>query len=198
MNRGMICVAAAISSLQLVLPAPASAQSQEELELRPVLLVIDVQNIWLPRMAAADRDTAPAKVNEAIALFRESGEPVIAVYHSDPERGPEPGSEPFRFPDWVAVTPDDPVIVKAHPSAFTHTDLDSLLAGSDRNAVFVCGLSAAGCALATYFGALDRDYMAFMIEDGLLSHNSAYTDVIEDICYTVSTEDLAAEFRGRQ
>jgi len=184
-------------SLLVLLPRPAPAEEQRGLELRPVLLVVDVQNAWLPNMAQEDRDAAPAKINEAIALFRKSGNPIVVVYHSDPKRGPQPGTEPFQCPEWVAVTADDPVIVKAHPSAFTQTDLDALLKGSDRNSVFLCGLSAVGCVLATYFGALDRDYMAYMIDGALLSHDASYTMVVEDICYTVSTEELAKALEER-
>jgi len=197
MSRGMMWTVSTLLSLLLLLPSSASAEEQKGSELRPVLLVVDVQNAYLPNMAEGDRDSAPTKINEAIALFRKSGDPIIVVYHSDPKRGPQLGTEPFQCPEWVAVTADDSVVVKAHPSAFTHTDLDVLLKGSDRNAVFLCGLSAAGCVLATYFGALDRDYMAFMIEGALLSHDSSYTDVIEDICSSVSIEDLATTLKDR-
>ena len=184
--------------LVLVLSVPATAEEQEELEIRPALLVVDVQNIWLPRMAEGDRNTAPENINKAIALFRESGNPIYAVYHSDPKYGPEPGTEPFRFPDWVAVTADDPVIVKAHTSAFKSTELDSLLKQNDRNAVYLCGLSAVGCVLATYFGAVERDYITYMIDGALLSHDSSYTRVIEEICSAVRMDDLAAQLEEQK
>jgi len=184
-------------SLLVALP-PASAEGTKPAELRPVLLVVDVQNSWLPAMDDSDRASAPAKINEAISLFRQYGYPVVAVYHSDPKGGPPPGTDLFRFPEWVAITDDDPVIVKAHPSAFTKTDLDSVLHATGRNAVFLCGLSAVGCVLATYFGADDRGYMAFMVEGALLSHDSSYTAVIEDICDSVSLRELATLLGGQR
>jgi len=194
-----MCLAASfLLPLLAFLPPPAAAEEQQAPELRPVLLVVDVQNAWLPKMAEADMDSAPQKINEAIALFRKSGDPIIVVYHSDPKRGPEPGTEPFQCADWVAVTADDPVIVKSHPSAFAHTELDALLRGSDRNCVFLCGLSAVGCVLATYYGALERDYMVYMIDGALLSHDASYTKVIEDVCYDVTIDDLATALEERR
>lgn len=169
---------------------PCAGEESERLDLRPALLVIDVQNIWMPRMSEEDRTSAPQRVNDAISLFRELGHPVIRVYHSDPKRGPEPGTEPFEFPASIAVTEDDLRIIKAKPSAFTETDLEQILRGQELNTVFLCGLSATGCVLATYFGAKDRGFLAAMVEGALLSHNSSYTKVIEDICSSMTVEEM--------
>jgi nicotinamidase-related amidase len=175
----------------LAVPAALDAGDESEREeIRPVLVVMDVQNIWIPRMSEADRESAPQKINESIALFRKFGLPVIPVYHSDPQRGPEPGTEPFEFPSSIDIEDGDPRIVKAHPSAFTETNLESLLREGEHNTVVLCGLSAVGCVLATYFGAMDRGFTVLMVEDALLSHDASYTDVIEDICYSVTIEEL--------
>ena len=169
---------------------PGAGEDREKLELKPVLVVMDVQNVWMPDMAEEDRGSAPQKINELIALFREFGHPVIRVYHSDPTRGPEPNTEPFEFPASIAVTDDDPEVVKSHASAFTKTDLERILQEEGRNIVFICGLSATGCALATYYGAMDREFMAVMVEGTLLSHNASYTKVIEDICASMTIEEV--------
>lgn len=159
-------------------------------ETKPVLVVMDVQNIWMPYMAEADKEAAPAKINEAIALFREHGYPVILVYHSDDKRGPEPGTEDFEFTESIAIQKGDPRIVKAYPSAFTKTDLEQMLNDNERNTVFLCGLSATGCVLATYFGAMEREFTVLMVEDALLSQDASYTDVIEKICYSVTMDEM--------
>ena len=169
---------------------PRAEEGEEKTEIKPALIVMDVQNTYVPRMAAADRDSGPYKINEAIALFREFGHPVIRVYHTDPKRGPKPGTESFEFPDSIAVLEDDVKVIKNHPSAFADTNLEEILRAADRNTVFLCGLSATGCVLATYFGGMERDFMIFMVQEALLSHNAEYTHVIEDICYSVSLEDL--------
>lgn len=183
---------AVLVSVALLVPGMCFGAGEDEgtPELKPVLLVMDVQNIWMPKMAEEDRESAPGKINEAIALFREFGHPVVAIYHSSPERGPERGTEPFQFIDSVDVTDDDQMVVKAHASAFTQTELEQSLKDDDRNVVFLCGLSATGCVLATYFGAMDREFMVCMVEDALMSGNASHTDVIEDICYCMSLEEV--------
>jgi len=169
---------------------PGSGEERERIELKPVLIVIDVQNVWMPHMAEEDRNSAPEKINESIALFREFGHPVIRIYHSDPTRGPEPNTKPFEFPDSIAITDDDAEIVKSEASAFTKTDLERVLRESGRNTVFLCGLSATGCVLATYFGAKDREFMVVMVEGALLSHDASYTKVIEDICSSMTIDEV--------
>lgn len=191
-----VCVALGV--LVAVCAAPAYGADEATPELRPVLLVVDVQNIWLPLMSEEDRASAPDKINEIIALFREFDYPVIRVYHSDPERGPEVDTEPFEFPASIAINDDDLRIVKADPSSFTRTELENVLLETDRNAVFLCGLSATGCVLATYYGALDRDFMALMVEDALLSPNASYTDVIEDISYSMTIGEIRETFEEKE
>jgi nicotinamidase-related amidase len=167
-----------------------AGEERQRTELKPVLIVVDVQNKWMPRMSEEDRLSAPGNINQAIALFREFGHPVIRVYHSDPRRGPEPGTEPYEFADSIAVTADDPVVVKDQPSAFTKTALEQMLRDGEHNIVFLCGLSATGCVLATYYGARDRGFMTMMIEGALLSSKAPYTKMIEDICASMTIDEV--------
>jgi nicotinamidase-related amidase len=169
---------------------PCTGEEKEKEELKPVLVVMDVQNIWMPMMADGDRETAPQEINESIALFREYGYPVIRVYHSSPEHGPEADTEEFEFLSSINVTADDQKVVKAFPSAFTKTELENTLRAEGNNVVFLCGLSATGCVLATYFGAMDRDFQVIMIKGALLSHDASYTRVIEDICHSMTLGEI--------
>ena len=131
-------------------------------------------------------------INATIELFREKGFPIIRVYHTSPEYSPKPGTEAFEFPASVPVKPDDPKIVKNFPSAFKKTGLDQMLKDKGCNTVFLCGLSAVGCVLATHFGADDLDYNTFMIKDAVLSHNAAYTSSIESIMDAVGYQAVKA------
>ena len=187
--RTLIFVLVSVVSL-IVWTFAGAEQERDKKEIKPVLVVMDVQNIWMPRMAEEDRNAAPDKINELISLFREFDQPVIRVYHSDPKHGPAPDTEPFEFPASINITDDDQKVVKSYASAFTKTDLDRILRESGRNTVFLCGLSATGCVLATYFGALDREFLVIMVEGTLLSHDAGYTKVIEDICASMTMEEV--------
>ncbi len=159
-------------------------------EMKPALIVIDIQERYLPIMAQDEKDLALRMINGAIWLFRQDNLPVIRVYHSDPQYGPKPGEEGFEFPSSVIIDDKDPKVIKNYPSAFTKTDLEKMLRDKGINTVFLCGLSAVGCVLATYYGAMDRGFDVFMVKDAITSHNAEYTDVIEGITDTVSFKTL--------
>ena len=160
-------------------------------QIKPALLVIDIQNLYLPYMSEDDKKRGMEIINGAIRLFRQHNLPVIRVYHTDLNFGPKPGTEPFEFPKSVIVNESDPKIVKNFPSAFVKTDLDKILKEKGCNTLFLCGLSSVGCVLATYHGAQERDYKVFMIKSGIMSQNSAYTNVIENISETVTFDTLS-------
>jgi len=158
--------------------------------IKPALLVIDIQNAYLPLMDEKDKQPGMEMINSVITLFRANGFPIVRVYHTDPQRGPKPGSEAFEFPKTVAIRPDDAKIIKNYPNGFKKTGLDKLLRGKGCNTLYLCGLSAVGCVLATYHGAMDLDYDAFMVKDALISHRSALTRAVQEICRTIDYDAL--------
>jgi nicotinamidase-related amidase len=176
-----------ILSILIAASLVASAQTkQEKKQMKPALLVIDIQNQYLPYMSDEDKKLGLEMINWAIGLFRQYNCPVIRVYHTDPEWGPKPDTEPFEFPSSINIKPEDPKIIKNYPSAFKKTELEKLLREKECNTLYFCGLSAVGCVLATYHSAMDLDFNVFMIKDALISHNSEYTNFIEEIKETVS------------
>jgi len=171
--------------------AQTSASEENEMtQMKPALIVIDIQNRYLPMMEQDEKDFALRIINGAIWLFRQHDLPVIRVYHSDPQFGPKPGEEDFEFPSSVIVNDQDPKVIKNFPSAFKKTELENILKEKDANTVFLCGLSAVGCVLATYYGAMERDFDVFMVKNGIMSHNSEYTGFVRDITDAVTWKTL--------
>lgn len=166
---------------------------------KPALLVIDIQNAFLPMVPEADRKTAMTNINYYISLFRSHGFPVILVYHHGEEYGVRPGTDIFEFPASVMIKSDDPKVIKTYPDGFNKTDLDKVLKEQGCNVLFLTGLSAVGCVLATYIGAQNHDYKAFMIKDAIMSHKTEYTKSIEEIFGAVSPEviTLVLESAGK-
>jgi len=154
-------------------------------KVKPALLVIDIQNAYLPMMDEKDKKMGMEMINYYIELFRANGFPVIRVYHTDPKMGPKPDSEEFQFPKTVAILDDDPKVIKNYGSAFKKTELDKMLKAKGCNTLFLCGLSAVGCVLATYHGAMDNDYEVFMCKDALISHDASLTKAVQEICKTI-------------
>lgn len=159
-------------------------------ELKPALLILDVQKAYLPYMSQEDQEAAINYMNWAIWLFRKFDLPVIRIYHTDDKTGPAPGSPAFEFADSLNILESDPRVIKKYPSAFNKTDLDDILKEKDVNTVFICGLSAVGCALATYFDTYNYEYKGFLINNALLSHNAEYTEHIEEIFDALDLETI--------
>ncbi len=166
---------------------------------KPALLVIDIQNAFLGMIPEADKELALASINHYISMFRKHGFPVVLVYHKSDEYGVLPGSELFEFPESVQISPDDPKVIKTYPDGFAKTDLDKVLKDLGCNTLFLTGLSAVGCVLATYLGSFSYDYKAFMVKDAIMSHNSEYTNNIEVMFDAVNLDvvSLVLESAGK-
>lgn len=166
----------------LIITIAGFSQDKPE-KMRPALVVIDIQNAFLPRMDKADVEPAMENINAYIDLFRKNGFPVIRIYHSDIkyEYGPKEGTEEFEFPKSVQIKPEDPKVIKHYGDGFNKTELDKILKDKKVNTIFLCGLSATGCVLATYIGAENYDYNAFFLKGAIISPKAAYTKNIEDI-----------------
>jgi len=166
----------------------AQDQKSAKQPVKPALVVIDIQNAFLPMIPEREKETALYYINYYIDLFRSNGWPIILVYHQSKEFGVEPGTEQFEFPKSVNIKPEDPKVFKTYPNGFNKTDLDKVIRDSGSNTLFLCGLSAVGCVLATWIGASDHDYQAFMLKDAIMSHNEKYTDNVEEMFGAVNYE----------
>lgn len=174
-------------TLLLITSAVSFSQDvKEPAALKPALLVIDIQNAFLDMIPEQDREMGMMYINALIELFRSKGYPVIRVYHSSKEYGVVDGTPGFEFPATVVIKPEDPKVIKTYGDGFNKTDLDRVIKESGSNTLFLSGLSAVGCVLATWIGAENHDYKAFLVKDAIMSHNSAYTDNIEVMFDAVS------------
>jgi len=152
---------------------------EQKTQIKPALLVIDIQNAYLSGMAQREKEIAMLNINYYIQLFRSHGFPIIRIYNYSKEFGPEQNTEQFEFPSSVLIKSDDPKIIKTYSDGFNKTDLSKVLNEKGCNTVFLCGLSAVGCVLATWIGAQNNDLKAFIIKDAIMSHNEDYTNNIE-------------------
>jgi nicotinamidase-related amidase len=171
-------------------------QGEKKFQVKPALLVIDIQKAYLEGMDPRERETSMMNINYYIQLFRSHGCPIIRIYHYSKQFGPEQGTEQFEFPSSVLVKPDDPKVIKTYGDGFNKTDLDRILKEKGCNTVFLCGLSSVGCVLATWIGAQNNDYKAFMIKDAIMSHNEVYTSNIEAMFDAVGPEIITLVLDG--
>ena len=166
--------------LALIISEDSFAQEQKT-QIKPALLVIDIQDAYLKMIPEKDKELAMVYINSYIELFRSHGFPIIRIYHLSKEYGVQPGTDQFEFPTSVLIKPDDSKVIKTYPDGFNKTDLDKVIKEKNCNTLFLCGLSATGCVLATWIGAQNYDYKAFLMKDAIMSPNSEYTNDIEEI-----------------
>jgi len=165
--------------------------------MKPALLVIDIQNVWLDGNEELKRSIEKRidVINEAIGWFRRGKHPIIVIYHEDKEMGSLPGTKPFEFPDTVSIEETDIKVTKRYPSAFNKTALEAILRKEGCDTVAIVGLSASGCALATYFGAMDCDLKSYLVRDGVASSIEEHVRFAEDICDTLGVREFDQTLR---
>ena len=159
---------------------------QIENKIKPTLLIINVQNKYMATVPPGDKELAIFFINLLIKLFRNQDFPIIRIYHHNKENGPRPNTEEFEYPASILIKQEDIQIIKTYSDSFNKTNLNKVLIESGRNTVFLCGLSAVGCVLATRTGAHNNDYKAFIVKDAIMSHSSEFTRNVETMFDAVS------------
>jgi nicotinamidase-related amidase len=154
--------------------------------IKPALLIIDTQNKYMGAIPPRDKELAVFFINLLIGLFRKHDFPVIRIYHHDDEDGPKPKTEEFEYPESILIKPEDTQIIKTYSDSFNRTNLNEVLNKNKCNMLFLCGLSAVGCVLATKTGAQNNDYKAFIVKDAIMSHSTEYTKNVEAMFDAVS------------
>ncbi|PLW95934.1 MAG: cysteine hydrolase, partial [Marinilabiliales bacterium] len=97
---------------------------EQKSNIKPALLVIDIQNFSLKFIPDADKEAALTMINLYIDMFRKHKFPVIRIYHVSEKHGLKEGTEDFEFTKSAAITSQDPIIIKTYPDSFYKTDLD--------------------------------------------------------------------------
>jgi nicotinamidase-related amidase len=82
-----------------------------------------------------------------------------------------PGSKEGEILEAIAPGPDELVLSKTCGDAFDGTNIDYLLRNMQRDQVVVCGVVTGSCVRATTFGALQRGYSAYVVDDATATWN---------------------------
>jgi nicotinamidase-related amidase len=170
---------------------------KNKIEVKPALLIIDVQNRYISLVPPREKELAFFFINLLIDLFRKHELPVIRIYHINNEKGPKPNTEEFEYPEIIKIKSDDIQVIKKYSDSFNKTKLDDILKEQGCNTVFLCGLSAVGCVLASKTGAQNHDYKAFIVKDAIMSHNSDYTKNVETMFDAISYDAIELILESR-
>lgn len=149
--------------------------------INPALLVMDVQQSIVDRIAVLDPDYTP-RLARAVAAARAADVPVVYVVVGFRPGQPETKSSPqFSALPEGAFTDSDPgaaihpdvtphtgeaVVTKKRVSAFAGSDLDLVLRGGRIDHLVLTGLATSGVVLSTLRQAADLDYRLTVLSDG--------------------------------
>ena len=177
--------------LIVTLSSFGNGENTKSKKIKPALLVVDIQNQFLPMMQQEGQKQTLYMINEYMQYFRQQKLPVFLIYHTTPGYGPKPGTAQFEFPKTIKIAPSDIKVTKNFGNAFKKTKLNKLLKDKGINTLFITGLSGPGCIIATYHGAYDLDYKVFLIKGTILSPKAKYTDWVEELCDSVGYSALS-------
>jgi nicotinamidase-related amidase len=134
-------------------------------------------------------------INEAIAWFRSKKLPIIVGYTENEDEGLLSGTVSFEVPKTVDIEKTDPKVTKRHANAFANPELGAMLKREVCDTIVIVGLSASGCVLATYFSAVDWNVRPYLLKGGVASANEEHVRFAEDICDTISLQELDDTYR---
>jgi nicotinamidase-related amidase len=162
--------------------------------MKTALLVIDIQDSFKingERWEKRSNHAFETNVARLIARFRETGQPVIWVMHTDPDPGFRTTDPEFRLMAFLDRRDGEPLLVKNTKNAFTSTDLEQRLDALGVEKVVVCGIQTEQCCETTTRLASDLGYEVDFVTEATLTFpiGTLSTDAI--------VERTEAVLRGR-
>lgn len=138
------------------------------------LLIIDVQEAFIGnRKGEKEYNNTFEYINETASLFREAGKPVIVI--RDIEGG---NDDTYQNVEELITQDSDIEVLKEFSNGFWKTNLEEILKEKNIDFVVLCGNAAEYCVLATYNGAIERDFGAAMLQHGIFAcHPSGLMDI---------------------
>jgi nicotinamidase-related amidase len=151
-------------------------------------LIIDLQKAWRGPKSAVSMDAARETINAILPSFRKRGLPVIWIQHVDEDDGCAEGSADFELIEGLEPLAGETRIVKRYGNGFNKTDLARVLRDSGADTLVLAGYCAEWCVLSTYRGALDLDFLPFLLEAGTASGDEENHRFVRKICDVIPFE----------
>ena len=162
--------------------------------MKSALLVIDIQDSFKmnpERWAKRSNHAFETNVAQLIARFREAGEPILWVMHTDSDPGFREGDPEFKLMAFLDRREDEPLLIKNTKNAFTSTDLQERLDALGVRHVVVCGIQTEQCCETTTRVASDLGYSVDFVTEATL------TFPIGSLCTDAIIERTEAVLRDR-
>lgn len=147
--------------------------------LRPLLLVVDMQNDFLDKWPAARRECLLRSTCDLISSMRSRGHPIVWVRQEfEPDLRDAflamktnhnsitiRGTRGCEIAGELSIAPSDPVVVKKRFSAFFGTRLEEILAQLRPDTLVLAGINTHACIRTTAIDAYQRDWPVIIARD---------------------------------
>lgn len=136
------------------------------------LLVIDIQDSFKidpARWASRSNPQFEENVSALLHSWRENGQPIFFVLHTDEDPGFGVNDPELRLMDFMQRRDSEPLVVKNTRNAFTSTDLQSRLDERGIRRVAVIGISTEQCCETTTRVAADLGYDVDFITEATMT-----------------------------
>lgn len=148
--------------------------------MKVALLIVDMQKVFLEkRKTDADVLGASEYINYVADILRKCGQVIVHV--KDVEGENESNITEYGFITGIKIEPGDLEIRKLKSNAFWQTGLEDLLKANDVGLVIVSGFAAENCVLFTYNGAVERNFKAVILQNGIVGEDpSAVSNIYRE------------------
>jgi nicotinamidase-related amidase len=179
--------------------------------IRPLLLVIDMQNDFLDGWPVAARESLIRSTHDLVALIRTHGYPVVWVRQefeadlSDAFREMKSkrisitikGTSGCEIVPQLPLAGSDPVIVKKRYSAFFRTRLEEVLAELRPDTLILAGINTHACIRMTAIDAYQRDWPVIVASDCIGSYDEEHHAITlrylqREIARAMSNQEISA------
>lgn len=160
---------------------------------RFALVLIDIQKKFAYSTDGLRRSTDLhlETVNDAIRLYRDTGNPIIYVVFDGPSHGQEVEDGDAYVDGLLEPVEGDRIVHKTEMNSFRGTVLADTIRDVGCDHILLAGMVSQYCVLATYFGAFDNDLVPYMLEGGLMSTDERNVELVEELCKNMSVSEMA-------
>lgn len=124
------------------------------------LIIVDAQNTYTEGVMKLDGvDAAMQECKKLLDRFRNAGRPVFHIQHDAGPGSPYDIKDHIgQIADIVAPIDGEPVITKAYPNSFAHTELEKLIKATGTNNLIITGFMSHMCVNSTARGAFSLGF----------------------------------------
>jgi nicotinamidase-related amidase len=147
------------------------------------LLIVDIQLDYFAGGAfpLVEPDAAATAARVVLDSFRESGEPVVHIFHVSTGPGATfflPGTPGTDIHPLVAPTGDEIVLEKHKANSFIGTGLQQVLADSDVTELVIVGMMSSMCVDSTTRAASELGFDVTVVEDACAAPDLTFGDTV--------------------